>query len=974
MINSAPSQARMIVKVSWIPDRGIFLEPTTPQGYSIELRRAARDLLTWDSSSFYGTVYQTATVDGRQGILLRAIDAVEYFSENRANSLIAIEWSPEVDAVRQAAAQIREALHTARFIPDFLSWQEGRPGWRLAQKPEASEQLLSVPYFDEWASLAVRQRIGDVPELAEAWEDLVRAYPLLGSNASVPDRLVDETEWLVAIGFQEDPLPLRTCLQLEEPQNSSEFSVGIVLQDRHNPSILLPFSLEEGECAPYADRVAREIAHWVQLAPWMAAKSEKGGQAGIRQTLSPRDAWRFLTDAAPVLAAAGYTLLLPGWWERARRARARLRAKVKSTANSRRGSLFGLDQTAAFDWRIAVGETEITPEEFAQMAAEKSRLVRFRDQWLCIDPEFLKQMRKTMKTVDESGLTLREVLERYLRDAADPAESFGRGVEAGEDPTGTVDDDVEVILDAHLTELAEQLGTAGRFPVMDTPPGFHGTLRPYQQQGFSWLAFLRRYGLGALLADDMGLGKTVQYIAYLLAARLEPAEENAPRMEETGARQGPALLICPTSVLGNWQKELDGFAPGLKVHLHYGSARKHGDELWDAVRDADLVVTSYAVAYLDGDDLTGIHWDSLCLDEAQNIKNAHTKQASLVRRISAGHRIAMTGTPVENRLTELWSLMDFANPGYLGGLAGFSHRFVQPIEKDRNSVRAQQLQRMVRPFLLRRIKEDPAVELDLPEKSEMKEFVSLSAEQAALYEGIVNRMLERIDQEPPMARRGVILATLTRLKQACNHPALAVQDLPEDALRSEMDVIEQISRSSKLERLVEMVQEVRDEEEQCLIFTQFVQTGLLLQSILQQTLGEPVPFLHGSLNKQARDRMIADFQQAGATQGALILSLKAGGVGLNLTAATHVFHFDRWWNPAVESQATDRAYRIGQDRHVQVHKFVTLGTLEERIDALLDSKKSLSENIVGGGERWITELATDELRELLVLRREWVRE
>jgi SNF2 family DNA or RNA helicase len=361
-----------------------------------------------------------------------------------------------------------------------------------------------------------------------------------------------------------------------------------------------------------------------------------------------------------------------------------------------------------------------------------------------------------------------------------------------------------------------------------------------------------------------------------------------------------------------------------------------------------------------------LHWHSICLDEAQNIKNAYTKQSQAIRGLTAGHRIAMTGTPMENRLTELWSIFDFINPGYLGSLRSFTEWFVNPIEKAQDNERITQVQRLVRPFLLRRMKTDPLIELDLPEKTEAKVYVSLTAEQAALYESVLQDMLTKLDTLLPMERRGAILATLTKLKQVCNHPALALKD--ESARRFVAE------RSAKVERLLEMVQELRAEGDQCLIFTQFVEAGNLLQSLLAEALGEPILFLHGGVPKAKRDAMITEFQSTTSSPGVFLLSLKAGGVGLNLTAASHVFHFDRWWNPAVENQATDRAFRIGQTRHVQVHKFVALGTLEERIDEMIERKQTLSEHIVGAGEQWITEMSTDDLRDLFALRREWVTE
>ncbi|UJF36519.1 DEAD/DEAH box helicase [Paenibacillus hexagrammi] len=453
----------------------------------------------------------------------------------------------------------------------------------------------------------------------------------------------------------------------------------------------------------------------------------------------------------------------------------------------------------------------------------------------------------------------------------------------------------------------------------------------------------------------MGLGKTIQWITYLLSVK------------EWEKPETPSLLVCPTSVLGNWQMELKRFAPTLNVHLHYGPQRLKGDAFKENLKDIDLVLTSYTLSHLDEAELSAISWNSICLDEAQNIKNAYTKQASAIRRLDGYHRIALTGTPIENRLTELWSIFDFANPGYLGTIREFTHRYVNAIERTRDTDTINKVQKLIRPFLLRRVKKDPAIQLDLPEKNESKTFVSLTAEQGSLYENYIQDMFERLDKLSAMERRGLILAALTKLKQVCNHPALMLKE----GLAAPWS-----GCSNKLERLLEMVQELRQEGDKCLIFTQFVETGHLLQHVLQQELSEPVLFLHGGTSKTARDEMIAHFQDASVPaaeqRSIFILSLKAGGIGLNLTAANHVFHYDRWWNPAVENQATDRAFRIGQTRHVQVHKFVTLGTLEERIDEMIERKLGLSQQIVGTGENWITELTTDELRDLFSLRREWV--
>jgi SNF2 family DNA or RNA helicase len=417
--------------------------------------------------------------------------------------------------------------------------------------------------------------------------------------------------------------------------------------------------------------------------------------------------------------------------------------------------------------------------------------------------------------------------------------------------------------------------------------------------------------------------------------------------------QGPVLVIAPTSVLGNWQKELERFAPDLQVGLHYGSNRAKGDTFLPALEGKDVVLTSYALAHLDEDELASYKWSSIVLDEAQNIKNSQTKQSRAIRHLDAYHKIALTGTPMENRLSELWAIFDFLNPGYLGNLPQFQRRFVAPIEKDRDEAKIQQLQRLIGPFLLRRTKQDPDVALNLPDKQEQKEYCPLTVEQASLYEQLVQDTLANIQQLSGIQRRGFILLMLNKLKQICNHPALYLK---------EAEPTDITDRSMKIQKLLDVMENIRDRDESCLIFTQYIRMGDMMKKLLEEQTGEPVLFLNGSVRKTDRDAMIEQFQSG--RYKIFILSLKAGGTGLNLTAANHVIHYDRWWNPAVENQATDRAYRIGQKRFVHVHKLITTGTLEEKIDEMLERKQSLNNAIITS-DNWITELTTDELKELL---------
>jgi len=411
--------------------------------------------------------------------------------------------------------------------------------------------------------------------------------------------------------------------------------------------------------------------------------------------------------------------------------------------------------------------------------------------------------------------------------------------------------------------------------------------------------------------------------------------------------------------LGNWEREVKKFASPLKVLLYHGDKRPKGKAFERAVAGKDLVITSYALIHRDVKTLQSVSWRGVVLDEAQNIKNSEAKQSQAVRQLEPEFRIALTGTPVENKLQELWSILDFLNPGYLGPRQFFQRRFGIPIEKYGDAASLKTLRSLVQPFILRRLKTDRTIIQDLPEKQEMTVFCGLSVEQAKLYEKVVEDSLAEIESADGIQRRGMILALLVKLKQICNHPG---QFFKETNLKEP-------GHSGKLIRLDEMLEEAISEGDRALIFTQFAEWGKLLKPHLEKRLGREIFFLYGSTSKQQREAMIDRFQHDPQGPPIMILSLKAGGTGLNLTRANHVFHFDRWWNPAVENQATDRVFRIGQTRNVQVHKFVCTGTLEEKIHEMIESKKALAEQVVGAGENWLTEMDTDSLRQLLVLER-----
>jgi SNF2 family DNA or RNA helicase len=442
----------------------------------------------------------------------------------------------------------------------------------------------------------------------------------------------------------------------------------------------------------------------------------------------------------------------------------------------------------------------------------------------------------------------------------------------------------------------------------------------------------------------MGLGKTVQALALI---------ERSWRGED----RRPTLLVCPTSVIGNWEKEAARFTPHLPVLVHHGARRARSELRKEAARHA-IVISSYALLHRDLEALKDVDWAAAVLDEAQNIKNAETKQARAARAIGAPVRVALTGTPVENNVGDLWSLMEFLNPSFLGSQAEFKRTFFVPIQAARDPEATARLKRLTGPFILRRLKTDRAIITDLPDKMEMKVFCTLTREQASLYQAVMADALAALKGvgAEDIQRKGVILATLSKLKQVCNHPAQFLGDnspLP--------------GRSGKLARLSEMLEEVLEVGDRALVFTQFAEMGTMLRRHLQETFGREVLFLHGGVPKAQRDRMVERFQADEGGAPIFILSLKAGGTGLNLTRANHVFHFDRWWNPAVEDQATDRAFRIGQRRNVQVHKFLCAGTLEEKIDEMIEKKKGIAAQVVGTSEAWLTALSTSQLRELMTL-------
>lgn len=731
------------------------------------------------------------------------------------------------------------------------------------------------------------------------------------------------------------PAPWNVCLRLDERpphpgEEASRVVLEVLLQAADDPTLVLPAGLLwDGGADVFSFLRASDprralTSRLAAVEPVLADGGiVLGGVEPAEATLSD-DAVRFLLrDAMPRLEELGVPVLLPGDWVSSP-SRLRVSLTAASAPAHHSSGLFSGEALATFDWRLALGDATLTEAELAELAAAKEPLIRVGGRWHAVRRSdvdralrFLEQ-RRTGGVVD-------------LVRAVSGLETDEAGLELG-----------EVHLDEALTELLEGADER-QFAPLPTPDGMRHSLFPFQERGHGWLRLLGDMGIGAVLADDMGLGKTVQAIAMLVSER-----------EERGAH-GPTLVVCPMSITRQWVKEIGRFAPHLRVHLHHGSARLTGDELVTAAGGSDVVVTSYDIVARDVETLSAIEWDRLLLDEAQDAKNPATKRARALRRLRARRVLAMTGTPIENRLSELWAIMDVVNPGLLGPRERFERTFARPIELGGDERALARLRALVQPFVLRRPKDSPEVELDLPRISYSRVECHLTVEQASLYRATVDRWLPRVEaHEDRFGRRGAVLAMLGQLKQVCNHPELIV------ATGRPLD-----GRSGKLERLVELLGRV-PEDDKALVFTQYPGFDRLAPHLAERT-GRDVGFFHGGLAARRRDELVDSFSSPDGPS-VLVISIKAGGRGLNLPAANHVFHFDRWWNPAVEQQATDRVYRFGQRKDVVVHSLVCTATLEERIDELLAAKRELAEKVIAArSDDWLGELDLDAIRAAVAL-------
>ncbi|KQY57499.1 DEAD/DEAH box helicase [Nocardioides sp. Root140] len=753
---------------------------------------------------------------------------------------------------------------------------------------------------------------------------LKRRAPHADVTARIQERVSrlarpDDLPHLVSLGLRieadEEELiggSVRLVLQVHDEQNPLHFADAARLWTERPADATHGFGSRAHIHASQALRAAAEA--------WPVLERLLELRVPDQITLDSIEVASLLDDGLSALQARGVDVLFPRSLGRDLTTRAVLRPGGGKQEEPLVDGLFGTDALFSFNWQVALHGDPLTEAEMDELAAATSPVIKLRDNWMLVDPKVAKRAKKR------------------LISTARPAQALAATL------TGTIavdEVDTSVIVGATLEKVRERIRTAATRDPLAAPSALRATLRDYQLHGLTWLAEMSSLGLGACLADDMGLGKTITVIALHLH-RLECGHT------------GPVLVVCPASLLGNWEAEINRFAPGVDVR------RFHGGQRTLEGLESGFVLTTYGTMRADGQpkgkrELAGVEWDLVVADEAQHVKNPQSSTARALRTIDGQARIALSGTPVENNLTELWAILDWAIPGLLGSRNAFRKVWAGPIESGLEPTKARQFADLIEPFLLRRRKSDPGIAPELPAKTETDHPLQLTREQAVLYETLVRESMERIEQADEHARRGLVLQLLTGLKQICNHPAHYLKQASSRLA----------GRSEKLDLLDELLGTVLAEEGAVLIFTQYVQMARLLEQHLAHT-GVPTQFLYGGTLVQERSAMVDRFQRGEVP--VFLLSLKAGGTGLNLTAADHVIHFDRWWNPAVEEQATDRAYRIGQTRPVQVHRLITRGTIEERIAELLTRKRALADSVLARGEAALTELSNDDLRDLVTLR------
>lgn len=723
----------------------------------------------------------------------------------------------------------------------------------------------------------------------------------------------EEKQTAGAVGHWLEGLSIRTrrlspVLRISVLKEAFFLRMGV--EDRADP-LKPPVPLArflKGADAPSRNTVLRQVAVASDHLPVL--REALGRKRGAQVAIDGPALVELLSSGKNVLDLLGIRIVMPRSLSTILRPRAVLKAEISGKGKT---ASFSLDDLAVFSWEIALGEERIGKEEFLGLLKKAAGVIRFRGKFLMVDADSAREILEKLSAPPPELSPL-----ATLR-AACSGEAAGVSFEPGE----------------ALTRAISRLDQVDEVPV---PQGLMATLRPYQERGYRWMLANTSRGFGVCLADDMGLGKTVQVLAFLLF------------LKESGKLGNPALVVCPTTLIGNWMKETARFAPGLSVRIHHGS-----DRVLPKKKEADLVITSYGIVRREAETFAKRDWSVVVLDEAQNIKNPGTDQTRAIRMLKTPARVVLSGTPVENRLEELWSLFEFANPGYLGSREDFRKEFALPVERYADRERMEILRRTIAPFLMRRLKSDKSIAPDLPEKMIADIYCTLTGEQAALYQETVNGVMQQIELAEGGERLGLVLKLITALKQIGNHPSHYLKSASVSS-----------ALSGKSSRMIGILEKIIEAGDRCLVFTQYREMGEILRKMIADETGVPPLFFHGGLNRKQRDQLVEDFQD-GTGPGIMILSLKAGGTGLNLTRARHVLHYDLWWNPAVESQATDRAYRIGQKQSVMVHRFITLGTFEEKIDEMIRKKKELADRVVSEGEQWISRMSNRELREIFAL-------
>jgi SNF2 family DNA or RNA helicase/uncharacterized Zn finger protein len=697
-------------------------------------------------------------------------------------------------------------------------------------------------------------------------------------------------------------------LQITETENNKGFEVEVLIKNNKAPmqpvESLLAFMKNDSDKQFAALKDLQLLTYYLpELNDTISSKGKQKLQY-TTQTFA-----EVLTGILPAIRLFGIQTLLPKSLQHLLKPQVTMSLSVKGTNKK----YFSLDDLLNYDWRVSMGDSFLTTEEFLHMAKESLGLVKIRDRYVMMNQEEIERVIK--KLTQPSAPKVFTLLQAALSGDYEGA---------------------PVYIDKKLQAKINDILKADDTPL---PSQMTAQLRHYQQRGFNWLYKNAQLGLGSLLADDMGLGKTIQVITALQKFKEEGALKNKP-----------ALVIAPTTLLSNWKAEIERFAPSLRTIIFHGTTRK------TEFKQADVIITTYGIVRTENEHLLKQNWHALIIDEAQNIKNPETAQTRAVKKIKAGIKIAMSGTPVENRLMEYWSIFDFVNPGYLGNTNWFNEEYARPIELNQDKKRLEKFRKITSPFIMRRVKTDKSVISDLPDKIENNQFCNLSKEQAALYKNITHDLMQEVENAEGINRRGIILKLLTILKQVCNHPLQYLKN--DNEIRPE--------QSGKMMLLLQLLETIYENGEKVLIFSQYKEMGNLLRTVIHEHFGNKSLQLHGSNTRKERDEMVHSFQN-NPLSDTFILSLKAGGTGLNLTAGNHVIHYDMWWNPAVEAQATDRAFRIGQQKNVMVHRMITKGTLEEKIDDMLRSKKNLANLTVASGEKWIGELSDQDLKQLISL-------